>query len=73
MQEDIADGWPVNDPVKTNFLFRSFEIAELKNMDAPEECLYYVCGPPLHNKAILKLLDEYGVPRQSIVLDDFGI
>lgn len=73
MQEDIKEGWPVNDPIKTNFLFRSFEIAELKKMDAPEECLYYVCGPPLHNKAVLKLLDDYGVPRQSIILDDFGI
>lgn len=72
LPDDIKAGWPAKDPVKTNFLFRAFEQAELKKMDAPEEALYYVCGPPLHNKAILKLLDDYGVPRESIVLDDFG-
>ncbi|MDB6082069.1 MAG: nqrF, partial [Chlamydiia bacterium] len=70
--EDIQLGWPAKDPLKTNFLFRAFEAAQLKKLDAPEEALYYVCGPPLHNKAILKLLDDYGVPRESIVLDDFG-
>ena len=72
LPEDSASGWPVNDPVKTNFLFRAFEMAHLKKMEAPEECLYYVCGPPMHNKSILKLLDDYGVPRENIVLDDFG-
>ena len=73
LAEDVAAGWAVNDPIKTNFLFRAFEQAELKKMDAPEESLYYVCGPPMHNKSVLKLLEDYGVPRESIVLDDFGI
>jgi Na+-transporting NADH:ubiquinone oxidoreductase subunit F len=41
-------------------------------MDYPEECLYFVCGPPMHNTSILKLLDDYGVPRNHIILDDFG-
>lgn len=72
LPEDIEKGWPKNDPVKTNFLFRAFQEGQLKQMEYPEECLYYVCGPPLHNKSILKLLDDYGVPRESIVLDDFG-
>ena len=72
LPEDIQGGWPANDPIKTNFLFRAFEIGQLKQMEAPEECLYYVCGPPMHNKSVLKLLDDYGVPRESIVLDDFG-
>ncbi len=66
------DDWPKNDPVKTNFLFRAFEQGQLKSMEEPEEALYYVCGPPLHNTSVLKLLDNYGVPRESIVLDDFG-
>jgi Na+-transporting NADH:ubiquinone oxidoreductase subunit F len=70
--EDVAAGWPQKDPLKTNFLFRSFEAGQLKKMDAPEDALYYVCGPPMHNKSILKMLDDYGVPRESIVLDDFG-
>lgn len=72
LKEDLEAGWPAKDPIKTNFLFKAFEEGQLKKMDAPEECLFYVCGPPMHNKSILKLLDDYGVPRESIILDDFG-
>lgn len=72
LPEDVEAGWPVKDPLKTNFLFRAFEAGQLKNMESPEECLFYVCGPPMHNKSVLKLLDDYGVPRENIVLDDFG-
>jgi Na+-transporting NADH:ubiquinone oxidoreductase subunit F len=69
---DIEGGWPAKDPIRTNFLFRAFEQGQLKGMESPEECLFYVCGPPMHNKSVLKLLDDYGVPRESIILDDFG-
>lgn len=72
LPEDFALGWPKDDPIKTNFLFRAFESGQLKQMEYPEDCLYFVCGPPLHNKSVLKLLDDYGVPRENIVLDDFG-
>ncbi|MBA3957830.1 MAG: NADH:ubiquinone reductase (Na(+)-transporting) subunit F [Parachlamydiaceae bacterium] len=72
LPEDIAAGWPQKDPIKTNYLFRAFEEGQLKHMDYPEECLYYVCGPPMHNTSVLKLLGDYGVPRENIVLDDFG-
>lgn len=72
LPEDIESGWPAKDPLKTNYLFRAFEHGKLKQMEAPEECLFYVCGPPMHNKSVLKLLDDYGVPRDSIILDDFG-
>lgn len=72
LPEDLAAGWPSKDPVKTNFLFKAFEEGQLKRMDYPEECLFYVCGPPMHNKSVLKLLDDNGVPRESIILDDFG-
>ena len=72
LPEDVEQGWPKDDPLKTNFLFRAFEEGQLKSMEEPEEALYYVCGPPLHNSSVLKLLDDYGVPRESIVLDDFG-
>jgi Na+-transporting NADH:ubiquinone oxidoreductase subunit F len=72
LPEDVEKGWPQKDPLKTNFLFRAFEEGQLKQMEAPEECLFYVCGPPMHNKSVLKLLDDYGVPRESIILDDFG-
>ncbi|MCP5469765.1 MAG: NADH:ubiquinone reductase (Na(+)-transporting) subunit F [Chlamydiales bacterium] len=72
LPEDLEAGWPKDDPIKTNFLFRAFEQGQLNKMEEPEEALYYVCGPPLHNSSVLKLLDDYGVPRESIVLDDFG-
>jgi len=72
LPEDLEAGWPKEDPLKTNYLFRAFELGQLKGMDEPEECLYYVCGPPLHNSSVLKLLDDYGVPKENVVLDDFG-
>ncbi|HRD55097.1 MAG TPA: NADH:ubiquinone reductase (Na(+)-transporting) subunit F [Parachlamydiaceae bacterium] len=72
LPEDIAAGWPQQDPLKTNYLFKAFELGQLKQMEYPEEALFYVCGPPLHNASVLKLLDDYGVPRENIVLDDFG-
>ncbi len=71
-EEDLKGGWPKDDPVKTGFVFNAFEEGQLKQMDAPEDALYYVCGPPLHNKAIMKLLYDYGVEHESIILDDFG-
>ena len=72
LPEDLEAGWPKDDPIKTAFLFKAFEEGQLKRMEEPEECLYYVCGPPLHNASVMKLLDDYGVPRESIMLDDFG-
>lgn len=72
LPEDIAAGWPAKDPIKTNYLFRAFEQGQLKLMEFPEDCLFYVCGPPMHNTSVLKLLSDYGVPRESIILDDFG-
>lgn len=72
LEEDIKQGWPKDDPLKINWLYLAFEEGQLKKMDYPEEALYYVCGPPMHNKCVMKLLDDYGVPRESIILDDFG-
>ena len=72
LPEDLEAGWPQDDPLKTNYLFRAFELGQLQQLEAPEDCLYYVCGPPMHNLSVMKLLDDYGVPRDSIILDDFG-
>ena len=44
----------------------------LKNHQAPEDCEYYICGPPMMNSAVLKLLDDLGVEPENILLDDFG-
>jgi Na+-transporting NADH:ubiquinone oxidoreductase subunit F len=72
--DDYQQGWPKkeNDPIRTNFVFKAFELGQLSKMKDPDEALYYVCGPPMHNASVMKLLDDYGVPRENIVLDDFG-
>ncbi len=44
----------------------------LKHVDEPDEIEYYLCGPPLMNSAVLKLLDDMGVPNENIRFDDFG-
>jgi len=38
----------------------------------PEEIEYYFCGPPLMNAAVIKMLDDLGVPEENIAFDDFG-
>lgn len=44
----------------------------LKDHPEPEEVEYYLCGPPLMNAAVLKMLDEMGIPPENIRFDDFG-
>ena len=44
----------------------------LKNHPAPEECEYYMCGPPMMNKSVINMLLDLGVEREDIMLDDFG-
>lgn len=44
----------------------------LKNHPEPEEIEFYLCGPPMMNQAVLKMLDDYGVPEEMIAFDDFG-
>ena len=44
----------------------------LKNHPAPEDCQYYMCGPPMMNKAVLEMLACQGVEPENIRLDDFG-
>ncbi|MBS9716551.1 NADH:ubiquinone reductase (Na(+)-transporting) subunit F [Pseudohalocynthiibacter aestuariivivens] len=44
----------------------------LKDHEAPEECEYYLCGPPLMIRAVMSMLGEIGVEPDSIFNDDFG-
>ncbi|MCC9605509.1 NADH:ubiquinone reductase (Na(+)-transporting) subunit F [Blastopirellula sp. JC732] len=44
----------------------------LKNHPAPEDIEYYLCGPPMMNQAVFKMLDDLGVPPENIAYDDFG-
>jgi Na+-transporting NADH:ubiquinone oxidoreductase subunit F len=38
----------------------------------PEDIEFYLCGPPMMNAAVFKMLDELGVPPEMIAFDDFG-
>jgi Na+-transporting NADH:ubiquinone oxidoreductase subunit F len=44
----------------------------LKDHPAPEDCEYYLCGPPPMTAAVLQMLDDLGVEPENIRLDDFG-
>lgn len=44
----------------------------LKDHEAPEDVEYYMCGPPMMNAACIKMLEDLGVERDNILLDDFG-
>lgn len=51
-----------------NVLFEQY----LKDHPAPEDCEYYMCGPPMMNQAVINMLEDLGVERENILLDDFG-
>ena len=51
-----------------NVLFEEY----LKNHPAPEDCEYYMCGPPIMNQSVINMLLDLGVDREDIMLDDFG-
>ena len=39
---------------------------------APEDCEYYICGPPLMLQAVRGMLDNLGVEPENVMFDDFG-
>ena len=56
----------------TGFIHQVVEDLYLNKHDAPEDIEYYLCGPPMMNSAVLKMLDDLGVEPEMIHLDDFG-
>ena len=44
----------------------------LKDHPNPEDCEYYMCGPPMMNAAVIDMLHSMGVEDENIMLDDFG-
>lgn len=44
----------------------------LQNHPEPEDIEYYLCGPPMMNQSVFKMLDDLGVPPENIAFDDFG-
>ncbi len=45
----------------------------LAHHPAPEDCEYYMCGPPMMNKSATEMLYNLGVELENILFDDFGI
>lgn len=56
----------------TGFIHQVIIDNYLKLHPEPEEIEYYFCGPPMMNAAVLKMLDDFGVPQENIAFDDFG-
>ncbi|MGB0892144.1 MAG: NADH:ubiquinone reductase (Na(+)-transporting) subunit F, partial [Flavobacteriaceae bacterium] len=44
----------------------------LSKHDAPEDLELYFCGPPLMNKAVQKMGEDFGLDDENIRFDDFG-
>jgi Na+-transporting NADH:ubiquinone oxidoreductase subunit F len=64
-EEDNWDGYVgfIHNVVLENYL---------KDHPAPEDIEYYLCGPPMMNAAVFKMLDDLGVEPENIAYDDFG-
>jgi len=62
------DNWEGMTGFIHNVLFEEY----LKDHEAPEDCEYYMCGPPMMNAAVIHMLKDLGVEDENILLDDFG-
>ncbi|MFO7755336.1 MAG: NADH:ubiquinone reductase (Na(+)-transporting) subunit F [Bacteroidales bacterium] len=56
----------------TGFIHKVLYDEYLSKLDEPEEIEYYLCGPPLMNDAVLKLMYDLGIPDENVAFDDFG-
>jgi len=56
----------------TGFIHNVLYDEYLKDHPAPEDCEFYMCGPPIMNQSVINMLIELGVDREDIMLDDFG-
>ncbi|GLS82758.1 NADH:ubiquinone reductase (Na(+)-transporting) subunit F [Paraferrimonas haliotis] len=62
------DNWTGMTGFIHNVLYENY----LKDHDAPEDCEFYMCGPPMMNAAVIGMLKDLGVEDENIMLDDFG-
>ena len=65
LPEDNWDGY-------TGFIHQVVLDNYLADHPAPEDIEYYLCGPPMMNQAVFKMLDDLGVEPENIRFDDFG-
>ncbi len=62
------DNWTGYTGFIHNVVYENF----IKNHPAPEDCEFYMCGPPIMNTSVIKMLLDNGVEPENIMLDDFG-
>ncbi|MEO0391825.1 MAG: NADH:ubiquinone reductase (Na(+)-transporting) subunit F [Pseudomonadota bacterium] len=69
----LSDALPTDDwDGHTGFIHNVLMDEYLKHHPAPEDCEYYLCGPPIMNQSVINMLLDLGVDREDIMLDDFG-
>jgi len=56
----------------TGFIHNVLYEQYLKDHPAPEDCEFYMCGPPIMNQSVIAMLENLGVEPENILLDDFG-
>ncbi|MBT4678343.1 MAG: NADH:ubiquinone reductase (Na(+)-transporting) subunit F [Flavobacterium sp.] len=72
------DNWKVKDGIDgdgdgfTGFIHNCVIENYLDLHESPEDIELYFCGPPLMNKAVQKMGEDYGIPDENIRFDDFG-
>lgn len=72
------DDWKVKDGMEgegdgfVGFVHQAVIDNYLNHHEAPEDIEFYFCGPPLMNKAVEKMCDDFGVPPENVRFDDFG-
>ncbi len=57
----------------TGFIHQVLFDNYLKDHPAPEDCEYYMCGPPMMSLAVKKMLEDQGVEPENVLFDDFGL
>lgn len=55
----------------TGFIHQVLYDQYLKEVEAPEDIEYYLCGPPMMTESVQKMLDNLGVPQENILFDNF--
>ena len=68
LSDQNLEGWDGYTGFIHNVLFEEY----LQDHEAPEDCEYYMCGPPMMNAAVIQMLEDLGVERENVFLDDFG-
>jgi Na+-transporting NADH:ubiquinone oxidoreductase subunit F len=68
LSDQNIEGWTGYTGFIHNVLYENY----LKDHAAPEDCEFYMCGPPMMNAAVIRMLEDLGVEQDNIMLDDFG-